>query len=261
MSAYPIGSAMPRFNCTRCIWCHDFVTTYQSDFKLMPLGSVLGMLIAALTVLSAPSHAQSVDDSLRIYAVDVVKTPPFEKEFVGYGVYLGNGYVITAAHVVGHWPYFTHPRVRIGSQTFPATVVKEGSFSTLDLALLSINTASLPIALQLRRDPLCENPPRIGMQAINVLPDRTSRAHIISPFSIAPELQRRFKTLIDSPEASGSGLFDAERKCLMGIMSAKMPKVAYQRSGQSLTAMPKGFAGYFVPASQIAGFIPTGLNR
>jgi hypothetical protein len=220
--------------------------------------SIIALTIAA-AIVGATARAQSLDSSLQVYAVYVLKTEPFGKDFTGYGVYLGNGYVITAAHVVGHWPSFTHPRVRIGMQTFPATVVKEGSFSTTDLALLSIDSTDVPIALQLRRNPLCRDPPRVGMQAINVLPDRTSRARVINPLSIAPELQRRYKTLIDSPEESGSGLYDAERKCLMGIMSAKMPKVVFQLKGRSLITTPQGFAGYFVSANEIAGFVPAGL--
>jgi len=220
--------------------------------------SIIALTIAA-AIFGAAASGQSLDNSLQIYAVYVLKAEPFGTDFTGYGVYLGKGYVITAAHVVGHWASFRDPRVRIGTQTFPATVVKEGSFSTTDLALLSIDSADVPIALQLRRNPLCRDPPRVGMQAIDVLPDRTSRARVINPLSIAPELQRRYKTLIDSPEQSGSGLYDAGRKCLMGIMSAKMPKLDFQLKGRSLITTPQGFAGYFVPAGQIASFIPAGL--
>lgn len=220
--------------------------------------SITALIIAA-AIFAVSAKAQSLDNALQIYAVFVLKTEPFGKDFTGYGVYLGKGYVITAAHVVGHYRYFTDPRVRIGTKTFPATVVKEGSFSTVDLALLSIDTADVPIALQLRRNPLCREPPHVGMQAIDVLPDKILQAHVINPLSIAQELQRRYQTLIDSPKESGSGLYDAERKCLMGIMSAKMPKLVFQLKAGSLVATQKGFAGYFVPARQIADFLPAGL--
>ena len=206
--------------------------------------STIALIIAA-AIFGATARAQSLDNSLQVYAVYVLKTEPFGKDFTGYGVYLGKGYVITAAHVVGHWPSFTHPRVRTGTQTLPTTVVKEGSFSTTDFALLSIDSADIPIALQLRRNPLCRDPPRVGMQAIDVLPDRTSRARVINPLSIAPELQRRYKTLIDSPEQSGSGLYDAERKCLMGIMSAKMPKLDLPTEGAIADHHTKGLCGIF----------------
>jgi hypothetical protein len=101
-------------------------------------------------------------------AVNVVKTPPFEKQFTGYGIYLTQGIVITAAHVVGRWPFFTHPRVLIAGQDLPAKVIKEGSFETTDLALLSVDDAALPVSLRLRRNPLCNGIPSIGTEVINV---------------------------------------------------------------------------------------------
>src|SRR5438552_2964246 len=39
------------------------------------------------------------DDSLRLYAVNIAQDPP--QPWPGYGIYLGRGLVITAAHVVG----------------------------------------------------------------------------------------------------------------------------------------------------------------
>lgn len=54
-------------------------------------------VIIAATSISVPVQGQSPDDSLRIYAVNVVKTTPFRKPFIGYGIYLGKGAVITAA--------------------------------------------------------------------------------------------------------------------------------------------------------------------
>ena len=91
-------------------------------------------LVVTATATSAHVLAQSVDEELRVYAVNVVKTPPLEKQFTGYGIYLGNGKVITAAHVVGHWPAVTRPRVLICGQDLPAQVLKIGSLETVDLA-------------------------------------------------------------------------------------------------------------------------------
>src|SRR5262245_44621443 len=52
-------------------------------------------LIAA--VLAGLAYSQDGDDALRPYAIHIDRThgPPLN----GYGVYLGNGFVITAAHV------------------------------------------------------------------------------------------------------------------------------------------------------------------
>ena len=82
---------------------------------------ISAMLISSAVLLASwPAHAQSVDDDLRLYAVGVVNVtpfqmpfsgvPPFKLPFSGYGIYLGGSTVITAAHVVGHWPLFTNPK-------------------------------------------------------------------------------------------------------------------------------------------------------
>src|SRR6476619_1770852 len=91
-------------------------------------------LVLALGVVTC-AHAQvpDPDDALRVYAVNVVKTPPFEKQFIGFGVYIGKGKVLTAAHVVGKWAMITQPRVLIAGLDLPAAIVKEGSFETVDL--------------------------------------------------------------------------------------------------------------------------------
>jgi hypothetical protein len=200
--------------------------------------------------------AQTTDSSLEIYAVNVVKTPPFEKQFTGYGIYLGKGLVITAAHVVGHWPVFTHPRVLIAGQDLPATIIKKGSFEQIDLALLSVDESGLPVSLRLRRNPICKVPPKIGMAVIDVVPQATTSSRVISPMVIPRPLQGRFDSLITTPKDSGSGLFDPERKCLLGIMSGKVQKFGYQRDHGRLVWAADGFAGYFVSAAKIMEFMP-----
>jgi Trypsin-like peptidase domain len=225
--------------------------------KTLTRSAVWSALIVMTTAYtSAPTHAQSSDDSLRIYAVNIVKTAPFKEQFTGDGIYLGNGLVITAAHVVGHWPALTHPRVIIAGRDLPAQVVKEGSFEQVDLALLSVEQSQLPVSLRLRRNPLCKADPKVGMAVVDVAPKVTTPSRIISPMLIAPQFRSRFDTLISSPQASGSGLFDAERKCLLGIMSAKIQKYNIRKTVAGIFAVPDGYAGYFVPASKIASFVP-----
>jgi hypothetical protein len=223
----------------------------------MRLAAQFGFAFIASVCMGTPLRAQSPDDSLKIYAVSVVKTTPFEKPFIGNGIYLGKGAVITAAHVIGRWGFLKNPRVLIAGQDLPAKIVKEGSLDDIDLTLLSISEETLPTSLRLRRNPLCKQPPRPGESVIAVVPDETKRSHIISPFLITPGLRRRFNTLISEvAEGSGSGVFDAQRRCLLGIMSRRLPKYDYRKEEGKVTAEPVGFAGYFVPASQIAEFIP-----
>ena len=226
----------------------------RARFVLLVMAQLIGQQFGC-------ANAQtSDDDSLRIYAVNVVKTPPFKEQFVGYGIYLGRGIVITAGHVVGHWPLFTRPRVLIAGHDLPAKVLKSGLDNQVDLALLSIDETPLPISLRLRRNPLCQAPPVVGMQVIDVVPESTSRSHVISALSIEPALRSRFDSLIDDVKSSGSGIFDAQRKCLLGIASAEVVKFKNQMRSGHAAYVPTGFAGYFVSAAKIIKFLPKDLH-
>jgi hypothetical protein len=215
------------------------------------------------------AHGQSTDDSLRIYAVNIVRDPP--QEWTGYGIYLGNGLVITAAHVVGRAAR-TRPSVRIAGMELPATAIKEGWFErqpgnglgalvelalgVQDLTLLSIDEHKLPPSLRMRRMPLCDNPAWVGEPVIVAIPEGTARSHIMSPFLIQASLRARFSTLISDVATtgnSGSGVFDATRKCLLGIMSRK---IQARLLGAGSEAKLRDIAKYFVPASVIRQFIP-----
>src|SRR5262245_59233687 len=103
------------------------------------------------------AHADLADDSLRLYAVDIWLDPP-QSWGPGRGVYLGNGLVLTAAHVVSPVAR-TSPSVRIAGMDLAAKSIKEGTVERMDLTLLSIDEQKLPVYLQLRRMPLCEKNP------------------------------------------------------------------------------------------------------
>jgi S1-C subfamily serine protease len=182
---------------------------------------------------------QPDDDTLRMYAVHV-------GDF--YGVYLGSGLIITAAHVVG----FAKPKVRIAGVELPAKILKAGSFEREDLTLLSIDSLNLPISLQMRRMPLCEAPPFAGQPVIVAIPESTARSRIMSPHLLPADVRWKFPTVIGDVATtgnSGSGVFDPARKCLLGIMSRKFQV----RDAEGKT---KDIAKYFVPASTIRTFIP-----
>lgn len=236
----------------------------------MRLAAWFGFATIVAAYMAAPAHAQNPDgslgpdDSLRIYAVNVVHNRPFEEPFTGYGIYLGQGAILTAAHVLGRWPFFiSRPRVLIAGQELPAKVIKDGSVDTIDLALLTVNESSLPISLRLRRNPLCKEPPKAGENVIVVLSYGTVRSRIISPRLLPLEYRTNFNTFIrDAPIAggSGSGVFDAERKCLLGILTSKIWRYNYEiengRIVRNLARNTIDIARHFVPASEIAEFIP-----
>jgi hypothetical protein len=187
---------------------------------------------------SAAQVADPTDNSLRIYAVHVGGL---------YGVYLGNGLVITAAHVVG-----ANPRVWMAGRDLPAEILKRSPFEQLDLALLSVDPEQLPISLRLRRMPLCTRPLFVGAPVIIAIPEQIARSQIISPLRLPPDTRKRFATAIKDVATtgnSGSGVFDAQWKCLLGIMSRKI--VAKLADGKT-----KDIAKYFVPAATIRAFVP-----
>ena len=211
-----------------------------------------------LVILGSPLHAESTDDSLLVYAVNIHQTP-MQSWGPGYGIYLGKGLFVTAAHVAGH-TWFTRPKVAIAGEEFPTKVVKAGDFETIDLTLLSVDETRLPSRLALRRNPLCQQPPWPGEPVITVVPEGTARSRIMSPQRL-PVSVRRFDTVISDVALtgnSGSGVFDAKKKCLLGIMSRKITEYRTRKS----TGKPEPYdiAKYFVPASVIAQFIPAELR-
>ena len=212
--------------------------------------------------IEAAIKADGNDDSLKMYAVYVSHNRPFKKAFIGFGIYLGQGAVITAAHVVGRWPSFTRPHVLVAGQYLPARVIKEGTLGTIDLALLSIDQKRLPIVLRLRRNPLCTEQLAPGLQVVDAVPTKTTRTHIIPPLLVVPQFRKRFYSLIDEPMASGSGIFDAHKKCLLGIVSRKITKLDYRVINGRMVIRANGFAGYFVSPFKMASFLPPeGLDK
>jgi hypothetical protein len=160
---------------------------------MMRIGLFLSCLIGASSLFGAATYAQDVDDSLRVYAVHIDRTP--KQSWTGYGIYLGKGLVITAAHVVG-WAFWNKPRVEIGGKELPATVVKEGSLAGVDATLLSVDERELPVSLRLRRMSLCQLSPFSGERVIVVTPEGIARSQVMSPYSLPNDVPAKFRTVI-----------------------------------------------------------------
>jgi hypothetical protein len=195
-------------------------------------------------------RAAGPDDSLLAYSVGVNG---------GAGIYLGKGLVLSVAHVVGGG-IFNKPKVIIAGQTLIATVIKESPFEQLDLALLEINEEHLPVSLRLRRIPLCQGQPWPGEEVVSLSAQGPVRSRVLSPKGLHPGV-KKFSTVIRDVTTtgnSGSGVFDAQRKCLLGIMSRKISQVRVQKDTGTKTTVD--IAKYFVPASTIAKFMPAQLQ-
>jgi hypothetical protein len=215
------------------------------------LAICLGVAFAALPT-RARTEVDPTDDALRIYAVHVVSHP--EPPWPLYGIYLGRGLIITAAHVVDRWKPTS---IRFADQELPATTVKAGTFEKEDLTLLSVDEGLLPIKLRLRRMPLCQMSSWPGEQVVVAIPEGTARSKILTPYALPRDVRYRFPTVIKDVATtgnSGSGVFDVGRKCLLGIMSRKIQVRANPFDPKSEM---KDLAKYFVPAKTIAEFIPS----
>jgi S1-C subfamily serine protease len=216
--------------------------------------------LAVLALLSIPNWkpalAEEADSSLLPYAVSINQTAA--KGRSGTGIYLGNGLVLTASHVVGK-ALIMRPRVTIAGIDLPATVVKQDTFERSDLALLAIDEERLPTSLRLRGASLCKTSPWPGEDVITVIPEEAVHSHVLSPVWL-PLGVRQFNTVISDVARtgnSGSGVFDAQTKCLLGIMSRKISQIRTRKDTGSKETYD--IAKYFVPASRIAEFMPTGL--
>jgi hypothetical protein len=199
------------------------------------------------------SRAFEPDDSLRIYAANIHQTP-MQSWGPGYGIYLGEGLFITAAHVAGR-TWLTRPKVAIDGREYPTRVVKEGDFEHTDLTLLFVQEDLLPMRLRLRRNPICHENPRPGQNVITVVPEGIARSYVLSPDKL-PLNVRKFNTVIADVARtgdSGSGVFDAQHRCLLGIMSRKI-SIVFKKFDAAKTET-RDIAKYFVPASAILEFV------
>ena len=119
-----------------------------------------GLTVATALAASAPARGPVVADSELIpYAVHIDRSP--KQSWPGYGFYLGNGYVLTAAHVVGRASE-TRPRIAVDGRDLPTRSSRRGTFETNDLTLLWVDPRLLPGRLQLRRLSLCSAPSAPG---------------------------------------------------------------------------------------------------
>jgi hypothetical protein len=98
-----------------------------------------------------------------------------------------------------------------------------------------------------------------GEDIVTVVPEEVVHSHILSPVWL-PRDVRKYNTVISDVARtgnSGSGVFDAKEKCLLGIMSRKITESF--RQNQLGIKGSIDVAKYFVPASVITDFLPKGV--
>ena len=219
----------------------------------------IGLAVAGMAAELASAQPIPNDADLKSFAVHINRTPP--QPWPGYGVYLGAGLVLTAAHVPGTFAH-TKPHVLVGGGDLPAALVREGHLEDVDLTLMSIDSTKLPVRLQMRRMPLCATSPFAYETVVVATPEGTARSHVLPEAMVRPDLRGRFDTEIADVATtgnSGSGVFDARNQCLLGIISRKI-SVGLRANRPGAPARTVDIAKYFVPVRDIKAFIPDGVS-
>lgn len=212
---------------------------------------VFGMALSVV-LFTQPLYADQDDETFLVYAVSIDM-----HAWQGYGIYLGKGFFLTASHIIGR-SWMTRPEIVIAGQNYPTRIVKQGRDA--DLTLLSVEERLLPMRLQLRKNPLCKISPWPGEEVVTVVPDKVVHSHIMSPARLPQNLRDRTSVISDvaSTGNSGSGVFDARKKCLLGIMSQKISQPRTRVGTEEVEV--HDIAKYFVPASTIENFLPVELR-
>jgi hypothetical protein len=201
-------------------------------------------------------HAPDSGEGLQIYAVDIYRTgraDPF-----GSGVLLGDGYVLTAAHVAG-LGLWREPRVGVAGEVLPTRVIKDGHFHNVDLELLQVDEMKLPVALALRRMQVCREPRRVGDPVVVATTKGVTRSIIMSPRRLPPGIAPRFQSVVRHVAGmgeSGTAVFDAYRKCLRGIIVRRISGTRNVVEDGKPVVKDIDIARVFIPATDIAKFLP-----
>ena len=168
----------------------------------------------------------------------------------GSGVYLGNGLVLTAAHVVTVDPENPKVTVVVDGWRRDAVVIKNGHKDNLDLALIRV----LPQGLSEQRKAqpqvaICDSNPTPSQPVIVAAMGNVSDAATISTPITSDGQAGTWTNLLSSGfhhGNSGGGVFNPKQGCLWGIINIELSGNVGGRF-LDLTA--------FVPATKIAPFL------
>src|SRR5258708_1650834 len=168
-------------------------------------------MLGALMLIAGPLQcsADPPDESLLAYAVHIRRTPILIwGSGSGYGIYLGQGVFITAAHVAGR-SWLTRPKVVIRGKEYPTTTIKEGHLEGVDLTLLAVQESLLPMSLRLRRNSLCNAPPWPGEEVVTIIPEAAVHSRVMAPERLPSDVRKLNTVIADVATTgnSGSGVF------------------------------------------------------
>ena len=220
-------------------------------------------LLAWLLISSAAGGAESPREigAFRVHH----RWPPSVDALAASGntaIHIGSGYFLTASHV--SQPPHAGDAVGLGidGAFHPATIIRAGTYDSVDVTLLRIDPADLP--RRLREAPalaLCGSPLAPGTQAWVVSAGSDTQARILGLADLPPGIPDRYASLITNMAGSGqsgSGVLPPSRDCLAGIVSRVVSQTTTRADGSSTSIV---LAKYFVPAEEIGRFLSDSLPR
>src|SRR5271165_2328200 len=200
----------------------------------------LGCAALAVVVAAASGLAQSDEVDFKSFAVHVNRMP--QQPWPGYGIYLGNGLILTAAHVPGNVAQ-TKPHVVIAGEDLPASLVRQGELEGVDLTLLSIDAANAAV----RTRPLWRRIGRRGHSRRNSAFQRSASPS--DPGGVARAVRHRHRRRRH------------HWKFLLRIISRKISVVQQElKLGMIPVRTTRDIAKYSVPAPAIKAFIPESVS-
>lgn len=204
-------------------------------------------LLLVLALAAAPALAEPPEAALvAALGVQIEKPAGDHVHFSqGSGVYLGDGLVLTAAHVVQLDPANPVSSVILDGWKTDAKLVATGS-NGLDLALLKIEPADLSRQRRdMKRVETCPASTAANQPVVVAALGTVTLSKTVGFPINAPVLKGDWTNILATGYthgASGGGLFDAGKGCLAGIVI-----IEATAPGVELTQ--------FVPAPDIAAFV------
>jgi hypothetical protein len=170
----------------------------------------------------------------------------------GSGVLLGDGLVLTAAHVVKYNPQDPKVTIIMAGWRVDGILAAIGGPDSVDLALIKAPRAAIPIALRdLEPVPICSHNPEINTPVTVAAVGQISVAMTIATPAKPDGADNAWTNMLTTPYhqgASGGGVFDAKEGCLAGILIEEVS--GYVKPNTPFVDMTR-----FVPASDIAAFM------
>jgi S1-C subfamily serine protease len=203
--------------------------------------------VAILVAVARPAGAEPADAAMpAVVGVQIEKPAGDSVHYSqGSGIFLGDGLVLTAAHVISPNPQLLTVSIVMDGWRTDARLLATAP-AGLDVALLKITSEALSLKRrQLAPTPLCATGTGPDQPVVVAAQGTVSLSRTVGAPIRSTTLNGDWRTILATGYthgASGGGVFDAQKGCLAGILI-----IAASGQGMELTE--------FLPAAKIAAFL------